>query len=51
MTHNESSTKRSIPIDDALTAAYASGFERGMMYIMEQLQKFLEENENVRNNG
>ncbi len=30
---------------DAVTAAYNIGFEAGKKYVMEQLQKFLEENE------
>lgn len=30
---------------DVVTAAYNTGFEAGKKYVMEQLQKFLEENE------
>lgn len=29
---------------DMITAAYDIGFEQGKKYVMEQLQKFLEEN-------
>lgn len=34
---------------DVVTAAYNTGFEAGKKYVMEQLQKFLEENENEYN--
>lgn len=30
---------------DVVTVAYNTGFEAGKKYVMEQLQKFLEENE------
>lgn len=32
---------------DVVTAAYNTGFEAGKKYVMEQLQKFLEENEKM----
>ena len=33
---------------DTITAAYDIGFEEGKKYIMDQLQKFLEENDKKR---
>lgn len=34
---------------DTVSAAYDIGFEEGKKYVMEQLKKFLEENENADN--